>query len=752
VSQNGNLILAGCDPEQIQFSPTAAKMVADLNYRYCIRNANREWEYYLRVLQNHWRLATLFTAAVFSVIAIVTYSITPLYESTSRAEIEPPGLETFSLATDNSGMSDPYYLDTQAELLKSEALATAVIRKLRLDREPIFVGKHTSEPDTKLTSKVQLPRAESAALGFFQDHLTVSFVRKSRMLEAKFASPDPSLSMQVLNTLMEQFVESDFKNRYDAIARASELLSRQMDDIRDKARASAQALVEFQKVHGIVDIDEKQSSVSEKIADLNRQLTQAETDRIQLEAYLKGIQTGHQESLPQIRESSLMQSLTQELIERRAELSNAQTVYGEKSPNVQKLEHQIDELQSQILSEEEKTVLEIQTNYEAARAREDLMSREIKGTTNEMSEMAQYISLKREAQRDADLYTSLYARVKEVGITAASKSGNIRVVDQARMSDRPTRPRRRVNLALGFVLGLIGGVAIAFVLEGLNSNIRSAEDIEKSSGLPALALIPHSKLVSNDGSDGLRACSFFDKPFSPEAEAVRDLQCSILLANRDCPPRALLVASPLASEGKTTIAINLAFALSQIGATCLVDADLRKPGVASALGLKPVHGLTDVLRGSVRLKDALVGVAHFPRLAILTAGLLLDDFGQLLASDRMRDVLRVLNESCRFVVIDSPPLIPYADGRLLSSMVDSVILVCRYGSTSRDSMARCAEILGMLHAPVLGVVLNGVDSKSSNYEYAYHGHPTTRRGKSALLTVADSQRKEIGTLVQDKAL
>jgi succinoglycan biosynthesis transport protein ExoP len=720
VSRNENLILTGTDPEQIQFSPAAGKIVADPNYRYCIRNTNREWQYCLRVLQNRWRFAALFGAAIFTVIAIVTYSITPVYDATARLEIEPPGLETFSLATDNSGTRDPFYTDTQAELLKSEALATVVIRKLRLDREAVVAGNHISkQPDSNITSNVDLTQAERIALKYFQEHLTISFVRKSRVLEASFATPDPSLSMRVINTLVDQFIEANFKARYDAIIRASEWLSHQMDDIRDKAKASGQALVEFQKVHGIVDVDEKQSSVSQKIADLNRQLTQAETDRIQLEAYLRGIHAGQQESLPQIRENSMMKDLTRYLIERRAELSNAQAIYGEKSPNVQKLEQQIQELQSQILSEERKTVLEIQTNYKAARAREELVSREIKGTTNEMAEMAQYTSLKREAQRDADLYTSLYAHVKEAGIAAASKSGNIRVVDQARLLDKPTRPRRRMNLAIGLVLGLLGGVVTAFVRESLDSSIRSPEDIEKWTGLPSLTLIPRSNATSNGGPTGLRTCSFLEEPFSPEAEAVRGLQCSILLANRDCPPRLLLVASPLSEEGKTTVAINLALALCQIGPTCLVDADLRKSGVASALHLKPVHGLTDVLRGSVPLKEALVGVAHSSRLAILTAGSLSADFGHLLASDRMRNILRVLNESCRFVVIDSPPLIPYADGRLLSSMVDGVILVSRYGSTRRDSIARCAEMLAMLHAPVLGVVLNAVDGRSPYCQYAY---------------------------------
>src|SRR5712692_7870050 len=162
VSRNENRIVTGSDPEQIQLSPDAGKIVADVSYRYCIRNTNREWQYCLRVLQNRWRFAALFGAAIFTVIAIVTYTITPVYETTARLEIEPPGLETFSLTTDSSGTRDPFYTDTQAELLKGEALATVVLRKLRLDREPILVGKHISkQPDSNTSGKVELTNAES---------------------------------------------------------------------------------------------------------------------------------------------------------------------------------------------------------------------------------------------------------------------------------------------------------------------------------------------------------------------------------------------------------------------------------------------------------------------------------------------------------------------------------------------------------------------------------------------------------------
>jgi polysaccharide biosynthesis transport protein len=682
-----------------------------------------EWQQFLRPLRTYWRSCTLFAAAFFTIVAIITYSITPVYESTARLEIDPPGLETFSLTPDKSNPQDPQYIETQAAILKSDGLAIAVIRNLRLDGNAIVVGKPARAAATSADGATQLSAPENLALKYYQEHLNVSSIRNSRLLEVRFASPDSQLSAQVVNTLVESFIQENYEARYDAVMHASEWLSRQMDDIRKKADASTRALTNYQKAHGIVVVDEKQSSVSQKIADLNHQLTQAETDRIQLEAYLKGIRAGQQESLPQIRENPMMQALTQHLIETEAELSQVQTVYGENSSNVQKLKHRIDELQSRIAAEETKIVREITTNYEAARSREKLMSQEIMGATQEMSAMAQYNSLQREAQRDADLYNSLYARIKEVGITAASKSSNVRVVDKARVLDRPTWPRRGRCLVISLVLALLGGVVFAFVREGFDNSIRTAADVEKWTGLTSLTLLPTMKTRLSDTSmkQGMSAQAFLDQPFSLDAEAVRNLQTSILLSNPDKSPRLLLIVSPFPGEGKTTVAVKLAVALSRRGRTCLVDADLRKSGVAAVLHLNWESGLSDVLRGSVDLRNGLIAVPNRPGLEVLHAGPLSPDLDHLLSSSRMRNLVQELRDSFEYVVIDSPPLGPYADGRVLSSLVDGVILVGRCGSTTRQAIARCAHMLATLRAPVLGVVLNDVDLSSPDYQHYPYG-------------------------------
>jgi succinoglycan biosynthesis transport protein ExoP len=707
-----------------EFRPlrSGTELPPPLNYLQQNLTTDSDFVRCVAIMRHQWRTAVLFAAVVLTIVTIVTLASTPIYESTARLEIDPPGTETFNLATDSSGSIDLDYLETQSEILKSDGLSTGVIRQLRLDLNPAVVGQRhlVSSPATPQSRTRQLSHAENIALRYFKNHLSISPVRKSRVLEVSFGSPDPHLSAAVVNSLVDLFIEQNYKTRYDAIMNASEWLSRQMTDIREKANTSSEALTTFQKEHGIFDVDGQQSSVSRRIAELSQELTQAESDRIQLEAYLKIIKQGSDESLPQIRDNSMMQTLTQHLIESKAQLSQAQTIYGDKSLNVQQLERHVNELQNQILSEERKTIQEIQAKYEAARARESLMSSEIKSASGEMSQMAEYSSLKREAQTDGDLYNTLYERIKEAGIAAASKSSNIRIVDLARELDIPTHPRRGLNIGVGLLLGMLGGLVLAFAREGLDNSVRTQEDVKRLTGLPALTLVPtaktlQDKLRTKQGT--ITGVSFFEQPLSAEAEAVRGLRASILLSNLVRPPRVLLVASALPQEGKTTVAINLAIALSRVGTTCLVDTDMRKPGLARVLQLGGTRGLSDVLAGQLSLQDALVGVHFSPRLAILPAGSTAQTVDSLFHQQVLRTMLETLKDTFQYIVIDSPPLIPYADGRVISSIVDGVILVGRCGSTKRQSLAQCAEMLDTLHAPLLGVVLNRVDLTSAEYEY-----------------------------------
>ncbi len=706
-----------------------------------------DWRRSLEILRKHWRLSAIFSIAVFLTVVGVTYFTRPVYEATARMEIDPSG-ETFSLDGGASGATDAEYLETQAQVLQSGGVAVDVIRKLQLDQNPELVSETSPEknstaaaPDSTV-SGLQLTLREKLALHKFATLLTVRRDTASRLVLVSFASHDPQLAALVANTVVQTFIDDTFQNRHNSIMKSSEWLSKQLDDIRSKMETSSKALAEFQGSIGVSDVEGDKSTYTEHMGELSRQFTQAESERIQLEALLKN-EKGNPDSLPEVRTSPVVQQLSQKLAEQRAELSQALVVYGSNHPVAKKLQSQVDELQSQLNGQKHAIVNSMRASYAAAVAREQLMSAEMKGTTKEIGQMSRYNALKKEVQTEVDLYNSLYAKIKEAGIAAASKSANIRIVDPALVPDIPSKPRWMLNLALGLLGALFGGVMLAFVCEELDNKLRSPEDIKEWIGNSNVSIIPvigeaerqearlgWSKRIggflpsaSTTAEDALTNSFFLERPNSPEGEAVQALYGSIMLSQQGHPPQALLITSGFPGEGKTTVALNLSYALAKQGRTCLVDADLRKGRLARAFGLTSSEGLSEVLRDAMTVDGALLEVPGMSNLSILPAGTLKGNAGQLICSQNMQRILQDLRERFQFVVIDSAPILPFVDGRALSTLADAVILVGRSGITTRQAMRRSVELLSEIHgAPILQVVLNAAQQDSTDYKHYGYGY------------------------------
>ena len=489
---------------------------------------------------------------------------------------------------------------------------------------------------------------------------------------------------------------------------------------------------------GVADIDTNKSTFTEHMAELSRQQTTAQSERIQLQAVLKNVRDP--DSLPEVRTNQVVQQLSSKLAEDRAALSQALVVYGSNHPTAKKLQSEVDELQSQLNSQKRAIVNSLRASYAAAEARESLMSAEMKGTSQELDKMARYSALKKEVEANVGLYNSLYARIKEAGISAASKSVDIQIVDPARVPNTPIRPRRFLNLAAGLLAALIGGIGLAFIFEEFDNKLHSPEDIKRWIGSANVSVIPVVTsaegeerrlgwsqrvvgLLPSTAEDSRTNTFFLERPNSAEGEAVQALYASIMLSWPNNPPQTLLIVSALPGEGKTTVALNLSYALAQHANTCLVDADLRKGRVANAFGLPATQGLGDVLSGSANLESSLLEIPGLSNLSILPAGRSKGNFGQLICSERMEQVLAGLRERFGFVVVDSAPILPFVDGRALSTLADAVILVGRSGITTRQAMRRSVELISEVHgAPILQVVLNAADIGSTDYKYYQYGY------------------------------
>ncbi len=676
-----------------------------------------DWVKALAVVRKRWRIATLFAAMVVGAAALFAFWIKPEYQPSGQLEIDPPGSETFTMQANVSSLNETQYLETQAQNLQTDDLAVVVIRKLGLDHNPDFNAK---VPSTAVSANaLRLTAAENAALRTFRTSLKVQHDPNSHIIKVSVTAHESQLAADVTNTLMQTFVDRTVKMKHDAIASSRAWLQDQLNDVRAKAEQSNRDLAAFQKQTGVADIDGERNTFGDLMTDLNRQTTQIQSERIQLESYLQKSREGGVDSLPQVRENPVVQKLTQNLAEVRAQLSQNMVIYGINHPNTKKLQNQAAELEKQLSLQRKEALDQLRISYDAARARERLMAAQKKEAGKTISDMAQYNILRKQAQAQASLYNTLLGRIEEAGIAAASQSSNIRIVDLARILDQPTRPQRLRYLGFGLVAGLIGGIMLAFLREKADHPLRTPQDIRDWSGILSVSLIPE---FAGNGFHWRKlkegpAKFLVERPHSPESEAVRALHTNIVLPKEE-QPQAVLVTSSLSGEGKTTVAVNLALALSQYQKTCLVDADLRRPCVAAACGVRSDIGLGDVLLGSVPLADALVMVPGSPNLMVLPGGKASDERAHLIAGMAMKSVMELLREQFDFIVIDSSPLIPYAEGRALSTMTDGIIFVTRSGVTPGPVMARSMELLCEVRSPrIIKAVLNAHNFPNQDYYY-----------------------------------
>jgi polysaccharide biosynthesis transport protein len=695
----------------------------------------------IEILRKRWLPAMVLALVVAAGVTVFTLRMRPVYESEAHLEVDPPGSEMVSLNHYDGGAAD--YLDTQVQNLQSDGLALEVIRSLRLDQNPDFGGggkrastaaMHTSDLADQLTP------AEDRAMAVFKGSRQVT--QASRLISVSVAAHDPVEAATVTNTLVNLFIERDFKARNDAIAQ----WQRQLDDIRQRMDDSNHALANFQNRSGIGTLGDNQTTFSEHAMELSKQLTQAQADRIQLQAYLDKLDSVQTGSLPQISNDSVVQQLTTRLAVARAELAQTLAVYGENHPNAKKLQNEINELQSQLSTQRSAVLDDMRSSYKASKAREGLLQSQMDSARKQMTVLAQYSSLKREADANTQLYAVLYQKIKEVAIAAETRSSSIRIVDRARVLNHPTKPNRLLYIGGGLLAGLIAGLVLAFLLESMDTRIRTPQDIKKYLGAESVSIMPvigrgARFALGRPEPRGLPRSArsdsptfLLDRPNSPEAEALRGIYTAVRLSwrNNGGPARVLMIASALPGEGKTMLSVNLALALAQQGSTCIVDADLRKRGVAPMLGISADRGLGDVLFGNMELDEAFVPHVYIPGLTVLPAGIVSGEPGVLIASNAMSDVVGRLRQKFEFVVIDSPPILPVADARLLSALVDGILMIGRSGMTTRANMKRAVEMLREVRsAPVLEYILNAADYPAEYNYYKYKngfGNVASRAG------------------------
>jgi capsular exopolysaccharide synthesis family protein len=581
----------------------------------------------------------------------------------------------------------------------------------------------------------------------FRDRLSVEPVKRSRLVAVSFESIDADLAARIVNTLASNYVEQSLEARWDATQKATEWISQQLLGLKARVEKSEEDLQKYARAHGLLFLEnvegKAENIVHQRLRQLQEELTRAQAARYEKESLYRLAESGDTASLPGVADNKVLQDLAVRLAELRREHAQLLATFSDGYPRVKQLQSQMDEIAGVIASEQQRAAQRVVNEYHAAVRREALVRGAFEAQQQQADLVAersvQYNILKREVETNKQLYEGLLQRLKEAGVSAGLKASNIRIVDPAEPPHKPVKPRVLLNLSLALVLGVLLGTGGAFLQEYLDNTLKTTEHVERLLRVPALALIPAAESANgnrsllegwlNRGRGNGKARLPAVMPWhridlaghdhSLLSEAFRGLRTSVLLSRPDRPPSSLLVTSAQPSEGKTTVASNLAISLTQLGErVLLVDADMRRPSQHRLFGLENDRGLVNFLTGQQDWR-AVVRATPVESLDCLPCGPVPPNPAELLSSERMRKLLAEARGEYSFVVVDSPPLLSVADGRILATLVQGVILVVRGGVTPREMVQRAHGSVRTVGASVIGLVLNAVDIRGDDY-YTYH--------------------------------
>ena len=702
-------------------------------------------DYWPVLVKRRWIIVG-FLALALAAAVIVSLRTTPMYQAEgqitiSRENPNPLGFKDASATDDNDSNVD-VDLATQVTILKSASLILQAIRQLPPAGNLNGAAPSVLDADSSatLTGASPLSEEQKAQLaGAFKQSLVVAVIPGTRVIRIAYMSPKPHAAADTVNALISAYIAQNLRTRFESTNQAADWLTKQLSDLQLKVEISEEKLVRYQKEHGIVGTDEKQNIITSKLEDLNKQLTDAEADRIQKQAIYQLTLSGDPEAVSTVSQNTVLQSLRGQQADLKSQLAQAGVQLGSAYPKVIELKSHMQQVNETIDAELKRTISRIHNDYVGALGREKMLRQAFEQQKEDASQLSQnaieYTLLKRDADSNRQLYDSLTQKLKEASLSAGLSSTNVHIVDPASPPLKPFVPDIPHNLGLGLLAGLVGGIALAFLFEGADTTVRTPDQAEAIADVPSLASVPLTKLelvgTSRQGgrllksaesqkSDGIAALTY-SRPNSQMAEAYRALRTSILLSMPNTPPQLILFTSPLPEDGKTITSANTAIVLAQEGRrVLLVDADLRRPSVSKSLGIDSSAGLSTVLAGDTHPEAVILPSPQLPNLFVLPSGPIPPRPSELLNSARMRELLSQWRGMFDHVIIDSSPILAVTDAVRLSVEVDAVILVIRSGRTSKAALRRSIALLTQVNAKLLGIVFNAFDSTSPDHYYSYY--------------------------------
>jgi capsular exopolysaccharide synthesis family protein len=689
------------------------------------------------LLEYKWNIAGI--VLIFALISIVLVSIkTPVYRATSSLQIEFRQSSVQSVGENyDTGSATQGYYATQIAVLKSRSLAQKVVDQIDWSQYPDFLpekkerrnwlkwlGKYLPVELGDFNSEIAAPATvESTGLALrrelvdqFIASTMVEPVAMTQIVNIHFLSVYPALAMEAANALVAVYINSGFEAQFDATKRATDWLNDRLGNIRDDLVESESALQSFRENQDLVNVRGGRGVLEDELNDNLQRLREAQRRATLLRNTYEQIDNANGkilelQNLSALLSNDLVRKTKEGYLAAQQNMSDVQTRYKYKHPKMIQARARLTEAQSAFENQLKNAAKGIRSEFNVANEMVISLSSAVSSTKADIRSLDRkgykLQMLTRDSESNRDLYDAMLKRFKETDLAGDFRALKAQIVDEAILPEKPYLPRKRKSVVYAIILGLIAGIGLAILRRHFDTSIRSTADLELLSDVPVFASIPNV-------SKGLFAAPvskmLLEKPRSSFSEGIRSIRTGIVLSDFDKSRKRILVTSALEEEGKSSIALNLAYAFAESEKVLLIDADFRKPKLAKYLELKDNHvGTGEILQETATFKDSVQRVSE--NLHFLSVGDIGNSPSQVLSNPRFIKLLQSVSAYYDRIIIDSAPCVPVSDSFILAKYVDGVLLVVKYDSTAAKIVSSLHRRFGQINAPLLGQVLNRVDHR-----------------------------------------
>ncbi len=687
-----------------------------------VTDSNQLREYINIILKRIW---WIITAVAVAIIIVTYYNMTriPMYRGNATLQIiqdNPTSMVSTGHNKDieDALMSTDRFYETQYKLLGSRAVAYRIIESMHLMEHPAY--KFLQEGSKQSSQEIKRDLADVVT-----SELEITPVKNSYLVDISYKSADKDLAMQLPNALCKEYLKFCMETRAQSYSLIKEWLETQLLQLAGKVEGSDKKLLDHARKEDFMGLEGEDNVVVKKYVELNKVLTAAQADRLNKESQYRQLKEKGVDA-PLIANNPLIMELRKEIIVAKAKVSSLSKIYGKNHPQMQGDTAKLAELGARVNGEVQRTQNAVKAEYEIALRTENLLREAVDAQKQKVTKLqdslVQYNILKRDMATGQQLYEALLARMKEASVASTMVASNAVVIDSAELPLSPFFPNKSKNLALAIFLGLAGGIGLAFMVEHLDSSIKNVSELEKMYRIPALGVIPLSgkmqPAISEDKAVGLEIVS---QPKSMMSEAINHIQVSVMLSMSGRPPQTIMVCSANPGEGKSSLSTSLAASLAmRDNKVLLMDIDLRKPSLSKLFQLPQQPGLSNFLTGGASLGE-VIHATGIPNLFLMPAGNIPPNPIPLLASQAFADLLKDLSKDFQNIIVDTPPVIGFADARMISPLVDGVLMVFKHHITTREAGRLAIQLLMKANARILGGILNMVRRRKLGYG-GYYGY------------------------------